>query len=276
MRSGREPAWGSAYALIPTLKVASSMAKRKTPQSTPHLILEPDSAKAQERIATLRRYYELGQRASATKPDGAPKKSEPLKDLAAEAGVEQDTIRKALKFATTYTAGELEELLALRGADGEPMNWYRVRVLLQVKDKSLRSELQQEAVEKGWSRRDLWAAVQSRQGGKKSPGGRRFSVPDSPQQVLGRLTELSESWLRFYQDVGEEGGLAEKLRTAKRQGKRTAGLKLAVREAVDRLHALQNAATKLANRLEEAEPEGKEKGRRSGRSTVTKPGADDP
>ena len=275
MRLGPEPAWWSAYAVTLMLKVASPMAKRKPPQVTPHLSPGLASARAQEKSATLRRYYELGQRANATGPDGTPKQPEPLKDLAAEAGVQEDTIRKALKFATTYTAGDLEELLALRGADGEPMNWYRVRVLLQVKDKSLRSKLQREAVEKGWSRRDLWAAVQSRQGGKKSPGGRRFSVPDSPQQVLGRLTELSESWLRFYQDVGEEGGLAEKLRTAKRQGKRTAGLKHAVREAVDRLHALQEAASKLAIRLEEIEPEGKGEGRRSGRSTGTKSGADD-
>src|SRR4051812_21124581 len=104
------------------------MAKRKTPQGTPHLTPELVSARAQEKFATLRKYYELGQRAGATAPDGSPKKPEPLKDLAAEAGVQDDTIRKALKFATTYTAGELEELLALRGADGEPMNWYLVRV----------------------------------------------------------------------------------------------------------------------------------------------------
>lgn len=275
MGLGPEPAWWSAYAVTPMPKVASSMAKRKPPQVTPHLSPGLASARAQEKIATLQKYYELGQRAGATAPDGSPKEPEPLKDLAAEAGVEQDTIRKAQKFATTYTAGELEELLALRGADGEPMNWYRVRVLLQVKDMSLRSELQREAVEKGWSRRDLWAAVQSRQGGKKSPGGRRFAVPESPQQVLGRLTELSESWLRFYQDVGEEGGLAEKLRTAKRQGKRTAGLKHAVREAVDRLHALHKAATKLANRLEEVEPQGREKGRRAGRPKGAKSEADE-
>ena len=90
------------------------------------------SAKAQAKIATLRKYYELGRRASDTAPDGTPKTPEPLKALAAEAGVEEDTIRKALKFATTYTADELEELLALRDADGDPLNWYRVRVLLQV------------------------------------------------------------------------------------------------------------------------------------------------
>lgn len=275
MRLGPEPAWRSAYAVTPMSKVASSMAKRKPPQVTPHLSPGLASARAQEKIATLRKYYELGQRAGATAPDGSPKEPEPLKDLAAEAGVEDDTVRKAVTFARTYNAQELEELLALRDPEGAPLNWTRVRALLQVRDKAVRSELQRKAAEEGWSQRDLVAAVQDRRGGKTSPGGRRFSVPESPQQIVERLTELSESWLRFYQDVGEEGGLAEKLRTAKRQGKRTAGLKHAVREAVDRLHALQRAASKLINRLEEAEPEGKEKRLRSGRSTGTKSGVDE-
>ena len=43
-------------------------------------------------------------------------------------------------------------------------------------------------------------------------------MPESPQQILGRLTELSESWLRFYEDIGEEGGLAAKLRSCEEAG----------------------------------------------------------
>ena len=99
----------------------------------------------------------------------------------------------------------MEGLLALRDPDGQPLTWYLVRVLLQVKDKAERSELQREAIEKGWSRRDLQAAVRARQGGKKAPGGGRFAVSASLRQVPTRLTELSESWLRFYEDIGEEG-----------------------------------------------------------------------
>ncbi len=101
-------------------------------------------------------------------------------------------------------------------------------------------------------------------------------MPESPRRVLGRLTELSDSWLRFYQDVGEEGGLAAKMRTAKKQGESTAGLKHAKREAVERLRALQRAASKLADRLEEVDPEGKGKGPGAGGSRGTKPGAEEP
>ena len=201
----------------------------------------------------MRKYYNLGLRASSKNPDGTAKRSEPISDLAAEIGVQADTIRKALKFATTYTGEELEALLALRDPDSQPPSWSMVRILLQIQDKVERSERQRQAVEEGWSRPELQAAVQVRQGGKKSPGGRRFAVPDSPQRVLKRLTELSESWLRFYADIGEEGGLSEKLRTAKRQGKNSAGLKRAVREAAEQLRALQMAASRLVGRLEEGE-----------------------
>ncbi len=255
-------------------RIASSMAKSKPPEVRLFPTTEFASAKAREKIATLRKYYELGWRASDTAPDGTAKTPEPLKALAAEAEVEEDTIRKALKFATTYTAEELDDLLALRDADGEPLNWYRVRVLLQLKDKAVRAELQREAALGGWTQRDLAAAVHARQGGKKSPGGRRFSVPDSPQQVLGRLTELSDSWLRFYEDIGEEGGLAEKLRAAKRKGEWNAALRDAIREAADRLDALQKAALKAANRLEEVDHVGKGRGPGAGGRKANKTGAD--
>ena len=251
------------------------MAKPKPPEVRPSLTPDLASARAREKIATLRKYYELGWRASDTAPDGTAKAPEPLADLAAEAEVQQDTIRRARRFAATYTADELDELLALRHADGEPLHWFNVRLLLQVKDKAVRAELQREAVREGWSQGDLAAAIHARQGRKKSPGGRRFAVPESPRRVLGRLTELSDSWLRFYEDIGEEGGLAAKMRGAKKPGESTAGLKHARREAVDRLRALQRAASKLADRLEEIEPEGKGRSSGAGGSKGNKPGAEE-
>ena len=245
-----------AVVLLP--RGVMSMPKRKPPANTPSLPPDPGSTQNQVKLATLQDYYELGRRASDTQPDGTAKSPEPFKGLAVEAGVQADTIRKALKFATTYTLGELEELLALRTPAGEPLSWYLVRVLLQVKDKAERSKIQTRAAEEGWSRPDLQMAVQAHQGGKKSPGGRRFDVPTSPHQVLKRLTELSQSWLRFYEDIGEDGGLAEKLRKARRQGEKTAGLNRSVREASDRLQALQRAASKLADRLADVVPQSKE------------------
>ena len=67
--------------------------------------------------------------------------------------------------------------------------------------------------------------------------------------------------------------MAEKLRSARRQSKKAAGLKRAVREAVDRLHALREAASKLTNRLEEIEPDSRGRRRDPGGSKSTNPGA---
>ena len=63
------------------------MAKSKPPKVRPFLTPDLASAKAREKLATLRKYYELGWRASDTAPDGTAKAPEPLADLAAEAEV---------------------------------------------------------------------------------------------------------------------------------------------------------------------------------------------
>lgn len=249
------------------------MVKRNPSEATPTAAPSSSSADAQVKLATLRKYYELGRRASKTNPDGTAKEAEPMEDLMVEFGIEADTIRKARTFATAYTTEELEQLIVLRDPKGQPLSWYLVRVLLQVGDKAERAELQREAIERGLSRRDLQAAVRRRQGGKRSSGGKRFAVPKSPQLVLTRLVELSESWLRFYEDMGEEGGLAEKLRGTRRRGESTAGMNRAIRETVARLRELQVAATGLVNRLDGLDPGQKRATRAPGRPRSSKSGA---
>ena len=163
------------------------MAKRK-PQSTRlGKGLEPASGKAEEKIATLRKYYNIGLRALGKAPDGSKQEPESIKDLAKEAGVGTDTIRKAITFARAYNKGDLQRLLALRDRDGEPLGWYYVRVLIQVKDKAEREELQRETAEKGWSRDDLWDEISARHGGKRPTprGGRRFAAPGPPSRPCG-------------------------------------------------------------------------------------------
>lgn len=233
------------------------MPKRKTAKSRPAPGPGLASTKAGEKIATLRKYYKLGRRASDTSPDGTPRKPEPLKKLAEEAGVKsQDTIRKALKFATTYSDGELKELLALRDPDGEPLSWYLVRVLIQVKDKAQRAELQGRAVREGWSRQDLWDEINARQGGPRRipKGGRKFALPRNPEQALRRLVERCESWLRFYENIGREGGLDVQVRTAAQSSDQSAGLKELVRQAKTRVREVELASRKLADQLQKLEP----------------------
>ena len=86
------------------------MPKKQSPPGAPFLNFDLSSVKSQEKIAILRKYYNLGLCASSKNPDGTAKRSEPISDLAAEIGVQADTVRKALKFATTYTGEELEAI----------------------------------------------------------------------------------------------------------------------------------------------------------------------
>ena len=239
------------------------MAKRKPAKLGDSRRSGTASTKAGEKIATLRKYYKLGQRASHTSPDGTPKKPEPLAKLAEVAGVKsQDTIRKALKFATTYSDGELKELLALRDPGGEPLSWYLVRVLLQVKDKAQRAELQERAAREGWSRQDLWDEINARQGKtRRAPkGGRNFALPRNPEQVLRRLVERCESWLRFYKNIGGEGGLDVQVRTAAQAGDQAAGLKELVRQARTKLREVEEESRKAAEQLQKLEPKLKRAG----------------
>jgi hypothetical protein len=239
------------------------MAKRKPESRRPRQPLATAPDKAQERLATLRRYYELGRRASGKAADGSAKEPEPLKVLAAEAGVKYaDTIRKALRFATTYSQAELEELLALRDPDGEPLPWYFVRILLQVRDKSVRAELQRRAAAEGWSRQDLWDEINARRGGirRTSKGGRKFALPRNPQQALRRLVERCESWLRFYENMGGEGGLAYQARSASEASRSSAGLRELVGQARSRLREVEEATRKVGDVLQKLESKLKDSG----------------
>jgi len=227
------------------------MAKRKSPKGLTALTIGPASAKAQEKIATLRRYYELGRRASGTNLDSTTKKPEPIKDLAAEAGVGADTIRKALTFATTYNESDLSELLGIRDKRDEPLGWYLVRALLQVKDETQRGHLQKQAALEGWSRDDLRDEINALQGSirRERKSGRKFALARNPGQALRRLVQESESWLRYYANVGSEGGIDVLLRTAAQSGKQTADLKQLIRQARFRLSEVQETSGKVAEQL---------------------------
>ncbi len=158
-----------------------------------------------DRIAIIRHYHALGMRALG-KSDGAGKISPvPIEALAAEAGVKPDTIRKAQDFARIYSRREMEALTELRDPQGKPLTWCHVRQLLPVTHRAERSDLQRRAAEEGWSVRELRARVQARLGGKQSFGAKTFAKPGTPEDALRRLIELSESWLRYYEEVVDAG-----------------------------------------------------------------------
>ncbi len=156
---------------------------------------------AEGRISILRSYYQLGERALGRGSGGGRLDPVPIAALAAEAGVQADTIRKAKDFARMYARPEMEALTRLRDRRGLPLTWCHVRQLLPLTHRAERCELQSRAAEEGWSVRELRARVQARLGGKQSSGAKTFAKPKTSEDALRRLVELSESWLRYYEEV---------------------------------------------------------------------------
>ena len=233
------------------------MARRKTGNGRPDPPPSPASLKVEELLATLRKYHEIGLRAIGKTADGADREPTPIATLAGEADVSVDTIRRATTFARLYGKADLDELLSLRDASGSPLSWYMVRVLIQVADKGRRAELQRRAAAEGWSREDLRDEVDALDGSTRRAGkvGRKFAIPRSPAHALRRLVAQCESWLRFYENLGGDGGLAYQMRLAAEASDRPADLVDLIRQARSRLREVQEAAGKVADQLAKAEPE---------------------
>jgi len=299
-----EPASGSNRALVAAVpaKGMTSMAKRKPAKSQNPPTTEPlrgpgeaggastppspslaisISNKTQEKIATLRKYHDIGLRALGKAPDGTDSQPEAIADLAAEAGVGAGTIRMAVTFARAYPGDELDRLLALRDPGGEPLGWYLVRVLLQVKEKDRRADFERRAAEFGWSRQDLWDAINAGVSvTRRAPkGGRKFAQSRSTEQALRRLVERCESLLRYIENVSRESSLASQVRTASAAPNPTVGLKELVRQARTRLREVEEAAREVADQFQRMEPRLKAAGRpkpaKSGVAEGTKPGRSD-
>jgi hypothetical protein len=155
-------------------------------------------------IATIRKYYNFGKRARDVFPEGAKQDSRTIRQLATEAGVSPDLIRKARVFARLYDEPALEDLLRLRTPVGMPLSWSHIRHLLTVENAARRAELARQAAEAGWKIRELKDAAEALRGGPRSRGGRRRRKPLTPAANLLRLIQLGESLRRFWEDIEGE------------------------------------------------------------------------
>ncbi len=216
--------------------------------------IDPATAKVAEgRISILRSYYQLGERALGTGPGVSRLKPVPIDELAAEAGVKADTIRKARDFARLYTRREMEALTELRDPQGRPLTWCHVRQLLPLTHRAERAELQSRAAAEGWSVRELRARVQARLGGKQSSGAKSFAKPRSSEDALRRLVELSESWLHYFEEVVAAAGTGLLARLSEEPSDGPGGEPLDPEgEAAKTLRELGRAAGKVAGRLSQA------------------------
>ncbi|WZO96053.1 hypothetical protein EP7_003028 [Isosphaeraceae bacterium EP7] len=150
------------------------------------------------KFVELRAWYELGR----LNPAGPGELAAGARKLGLAREIGPATLRKARQFARTYSASELEALLAQRTGRGKALRWCHVRELVAVEDRGVRAELERQVASRGWSVRELREEIRrARGGGRGSEGGRKHRRPASAEAGLARVIETCEAWLRFRETV---------------------------------------------------------------------------
>lgn len=145
----------------------------------------------------LRRFYKIGQRASARS------KAE-IKVFAEEEGLSEDYVRKARLFEQRMTDAELRLLAATYRDHGYQFPWGHLRILVSVQNPRRRHAYLTAAIENGWSAKTLIAAVQlGEQRTRRKCVGRKQTKPQSVEEALLRLQRLLESWVDIYEQAFE-------------------------------------------------------------------------
>ncbi len=165
--------------------------RTKRPRREP---VEPATAKKIREIEKdVRAWYLRGQQALGLSGEGAKKVGQAMQSLGTEVGTNPATLRRARQFARLFNETQLEALLKLRTPEGLPLGWSHVQELISIKTKAERDRMQKRAAKEAWTVRRLKAEVQRLEGGKRSEGGRKFALPQAPEERLGRLAELSQT-----------------------------------------------------------------------------------
>jgi hypothetical protein len=123
-----------------------------------------------------------------------------IRDLARELGQSHSTFYRAIQLAQAYPGDKIKALKGLR--------FSAVQVLLGVKDEPLRQQLQQEAVQFGWTYRRLQKEVDRRRGKQPARGGRRRK-PAAITDDLAELAKRSKAVRQFVQAVWPKDRLDE-------------------------------------------------------------------
>ena len=143
----------------------------------------------------LRRYYEIGRRASATpKPE--------IEVLAKKVKLSVDYVRKARLFEQRLTDVELRLLVSTYRDQDYIFPWGHLRILVSVTDPVKRCSYLTSAIDGQWSAKQLITAVQiGEQRTLRKCVGRKQTKPKTIEEALLRLQRLMESWDDIYDAV---------------------------------------------------------------------------
>jgi hypothetical protein len=152
---------------------------------------------AKELPQPLRRFYQLGRRASA-------KSKAQIKNIAVNVGLSEDYVRKSRLFEQRLTDAELRLLVATYREHDFQFPWGHLRILVSVQNPRRRHAYLTSAIRNRWSAKTLIAAVQlGEQRTRRKCVGRKQTKPQSVEEALLRLQRLLESWIDVYEQAFE-------------------------------------------------------------------------
>ncbi|MEN6495835.1 MAG: hypothetical protein ABFD16_16255 [Thermoguttaceae bacterium] len=213
--------------------------------------ISPDHT-VRDGIRELRRKYALGQKLDQESPKRARYGDGVLRERAEQLGMDLSQLIYLRLFARRYSPGDLRELLALRTAEGLPLRWNHVRLLIAIKDRRTRNRLQRQAARDGWTVEQL--RLESRlRFGKTHEAGPKLRRPHSPDAALLRLSERSDLLRDFYGMFldPEEMLLAELGKKPRAEGLRKR--RELLNRAIQSMAELGAKASVLAGRLKDVE-----------------------
>lgn len=123
----------------------------------------------------------------------------PYGKMVAEAAryrLQPEMLRKARRVAETYSASDLQKLIADCERIGHAVGLSHVIRLLSVPPRN-RDALQRKAIEEGWGVSRLDAEILKRYPGRRPHAGRRRRAPADAQDARVQISRICESWKRL-------------------------------------------------------------------------------
>ena len=161
------------------------------------------------------------------------------------------------KLSQLWTHGELKGMLTKAERKKTRLTWHHFRSLLTINPrqydspadaKAKRTELLSQCIDEGWNSRQLKAATQEELG--RTPAKRALVKPESLEQSLDEFVELTEAYLRRFDEVWfGPGGVITADACPKRLTRRANKLVRESSEAAQRLRGALGTATKLRDEL---------------------------
>jgi hypothetical protein len=157
------------------------------------------AASAEEIRQALRRKYDVGCRILKNAAREEASLPEVEARTSREIGWSERVVREARRFAESYTAEAMDELLRLRTPRDTPLAWCVVRHLMRVSTKR-RRPLERRAAAEDWSvktaRDEVNNALGTRGRSRTGIGGRPFGTLKSLEDAARDVHEHTEVWLR--------------------------------------------------------------------------------